>query len=48
MFDSLDETMKRDELKSSSSTERIVRYVVTAAAAVLLFAGLVYTVRILS
>jgi hypothetical protein len=48
MFDSLDETMKRDELKSSSSTERIVRYVAIAVASVVLFGGLIYGVQVFS
>ncbi|MBC7926127.1 MAG: hypothetical protein H7039_10775 [Bryobacteraceae bacterium] len=48
MFDSLDETMKQDELKQTSSTERIVRYIVIAAASVILFGGLILGVQMLS
>ena len=40
MFDSLDDQMKADLNKESSSTERMIRYAVTAVAAVILFGGL--------
>ncbi len=48
MFDSLDDTMKRDELAASSSKERIVRYVVIAVASVVLFGGLIVGVQMFS
>jgi hypothetical protein len=47
MFDSLDDQMKRDELKESSSTERWLRWAVVAVVSVLLFGGLYYGVRML-
>lgn len=40
MFDSLDDQMKADLQKESTSTERMVRYAAVAVASVLLFGGL--------
>jgi hypothetical protein len=47
MFDSLDDQMKQDELKASSSTERWLRWAAVAIVSVLLFGGLYYGVRML-
>jgi len=48
MFDSLDEQMKADEKKESSSTERIMRWVAVAIVSVLVFGGLYLGVTMLS
>jgi len=40
MFDSLDDQMKADLNKESTSTERMIRYAVVVVASVLLFGGL--------
>jgi hypothetical protein len=48
MFESLDDTMKRDENATSTKSERIVRYVAIAAASVLLFGGLFFGVHLFS
>jgi hypothetical protein len=47
MFDSLDEQMKADELKESSTTERTLRWIAVAITSVLLFGGVYYGVRML-
>jgi hypothetical protein len=47
MFDSLDDQMKADLDKESTSTERMIRYAAVAVASVLIFGGLVYGVRYL-
>lgn len=46
MFDSLDETMKKDAKSASSATERMMIWLVVAAASVLVFAGLYYGIRV--
>ncbi len=46
MFDSLDETMRKDAKSASSTSERLVIWVVVAAASVLVFAGLYYGIRV--
>lgn len=46
MFDSLDDTMKRDELRESSKSERLIRYAAVAIASVLLFGGLYLGIRL--
>ena len=48
MFDSLDDQMKADLAKESTSTERMIRYAAVAVASVLLFGGLVFTVSFFS
>ena len=42
MFDSLDDQMKADLNKESTSTERMVRYAVIAVTSVILFGGLFF------
>jgi len=46
MFDSLDDTMKRDEERESSKSERMIRYAVIAVASVVLFGGLIIGIRL--
>lgn len=46
MFDGLDETMKRDEQRESTSSERMIRYVIIAVASIVLFAGLYFSVSL--
>lgn len=46
MFDSLDETMKRDEKSATSTSERTMVWLAIAAASVLVFAGLYFGVRV--
>ena len=46
MFDSLDETMKRDEKSATSASERTMLWLAIAAASVLVFAGLYFGVRV--
>ena len=46
MFDSLDDTMKRDEQSATTSTERLIRYAAVAVASVLLFGGLYLGIRL--
>ncbi|MCX6608574.1 MAG: hypothetical protein NTV52_33985 [Acidobacteria bacterium] len=46
MFDSLDETMKKDAKSASSTSERMVVWLVVAAASVLVFGGLYYGIRV--
>jgi hypothetical protein len=48
MFDSLDDQMKADLNKESTSRERLIRYVAVAVASVVLFGGLVFGVSYLS
>ncbi len=48
MFDSLDDQMKADLNKESTSTERMIRYVAVAVASVILFGGLIFGVQYLS
>ena len=45
MFESLDETMKHDLEKESSTRERLVRYVVLAIGAVIVVGGLLLGIR---
>jgi len=47
MFDSLSDRIREDEHQEVNSTERMVRWVVVAVLAVVLFAGLYYGVRML-
>jgi hypothetical protein len=48
MFDSLDETMKHDELAATSAKERYLRYALITVLAVVLFAALFLGVRFLN
>jgi len=48
MFESLDDTMKRDENEQSTSKERMMRYVAIGAISVLVFGGLLLGVHALS
>jgi hypothetical protein len=48
MFDSLDEQMKKDERKETSTTERIVRWVAVGIVSVIVFGGLYYGVTMLN
>lgn len=45
MFDSLDEQMKKDDDRISTSKGRMVRYALYALAAVVVFGGLYFGVR---
>jgi hypothetical protein len=45
MFDSLDEQIKKDENKQSSTRERIIQYLAIAAVSVLIIGGLVIAVQ---
>jgi len=47
MFDSLDETMKKDAKESSSNSERMMVWLAVVAASVLVFGGLYFGVRVL-
>jgi hypothetical protein len=45
MFDSLDEQMKKDENRVSSSGERMMRYALYVLAAAVVFGGLILGVH---
>ncbi|MCU1258200.1 MAG: hypothetical protein JWO80_1085 [Bryobacterales bacterium] len=45
MFESLDETMRHDELEQCTRKERVMRYIAIAAASILFFGGLIVAVR---
>jgi hypothetical protein len=47
MFESLDETMKKDAAASSTKQQRILLYAGVLILSVLVFAGLVFSVRLL-
>ena len=47
MFDSLDETMKKDEQSSTTSRERMTRWAIIAIASVAVFAGVLFAVQFL-
>ena len=47
MFDSLEETMRHDELEQCTRKERVMRYVAIGAASILFFGGIVIAVRAL-
>lgn len=47
MFESLDDTMKRDEAKETTMAERITKYVVAALLAIIVVGGVLYTIRVL-
>jgi hypothetical protein len=46
MFDSLDETMKKDAEQASTKSERMMVWLAVAAASVLIFGGLYFGVRV--
>jgi len=45
MFESLDEQIKRDERRESSTKERLLLYLTISAVSVLIFGGLVVAVQ---
>ena len=45
MFDSLDDTMKHDEQERTTPKERALRLLAVALVSILLFGGLIFTVR---
>ena len=47
MFDSLDETMKKDAKEQTTNSERLMLWLAVAAASVLIFGGLYFGVRVL-
>lgn len=47
MFESLDEQMRKDEDKVSTSGGRMLRYALYLLAAVVVFAGLIFSVHLL-
>ena len=47
MFDSLDETMKKDAHEQTTNKERIMLWIAVAAASVLVFGGLYFGVRVI-
>jgi hypothetical protein len=47
MFDSLDETMKKDAKAQTSNSERMMLWLAVAAASVLVFGGLYFGVRVI-
>ena len=47
MFDSLDETMKKDAKAQTTNSERLMLWLAVAAASVLVFGGLYFGVRVL-
>jgi len=47
MFESLDDTMKRDEANVTTKAERITKYVVAGLLAILIVGGLLFTIRVL-
>jgi hypothetical protein len=47
MFDSLDDQMKADERRETTTAERYMRWVVVAITSIVVFGGLYYGVRML-
>jgi hypothetical protein len=47
MFDSLDETMKKDAKAQTTNSERLMLWLAVAAASVLVFGGLYFGVRVI-
>jgi len=47
MFDSLDEQIKLDEHKSSSNTERMVRWLLVGVLSLIVFGGLYWAVHLM-
>ncbi len=48
MFDSLDEQMRKDEERVLTSGQRMMRYAIYVAAAVVVFGGLILGVHMLT
>jgi len=48
MFDSLDDQIRKDEDRVSSSKERIVRYALYGLAGVLVFGAIIFGVHLMS
>lgn len=46
MFDSLEEQIRKDEDRTSTSKQRMVRYALYALAGVVIFGGLIYGVHL--
>jgi hypothetical protein len=44
MFDSLDESIRKDQDRTSSSAQRMMRYAIYAVAGALIFGGLMFGV----
>ncbi|MCX6625851.1 MAG: hypothetical protein NTY38_33270 [Acidobacteria bacterium] len=47
MFESLEETIKKDDAAANSKKQRLLLYASVLILSVLVFAGLVYSVRLL-
>ena len=47
MFDSLDETMKKDAKAQTTTSERMMLWLAVAAASLLVFGGLYFGVRVI-
>ncbi|HYO82686.1 MAG TPA: hypothetical protein VES20_14875 [Bryobacteraceae bacterium] len=47
MFDSLDDTMKKDDAATSTKTERYIRYAAVAVTSIVLFGSLYLGVQLL-
>lgn len=45
MFESLDEQIKRDEKRQSSTGERVILYLTISAVSVLIFGGIILAVQ---
>jgi hypothetical protein len=46
MFDSLDDQIRKDEDRTSTSKQRMIRYALYALAGVVIFGGLIYGVHL--
>jgi hypothetical protein len=46
MFESLSEKMKQNEARAATTSERAVKWAVTAVAAVVVFGGLYFAIQI--
>jgi len=47
MFDSLDDTMKKDEREQTTNSQRMILWLAVAAASILVFGGLYFGVRVI-
>jgi len=45
MFESLDEQIKRDEKRQSSTSERVILYLTISAVSILIFGGIIIAVQ---
>ena len=45
MFESLDEQIKRDEKRQSSTAERVILYLTISAVSILIFGGIIIAVQ---